>query len=95
MTSDSFQELLSAIRTSGQPPKRYCKEHGVHYSTYQYWLRKTKASLQTENSGFLKLVPIPAASASLEVRFPNGVVIAVRSGFDAGLLRAVVNALAT
>ena len=95
MTSDSFQELLSAIRTSGQPPKRYCKEHGVHYSTYLYWLRKSKASLQTENSGFLKLVPIPAASASLEVRFPNGAEIIVHSGFDAELLRAVVNALTT
>jgi len=93
MTIDSFQDLLADLRASGLSQKRYCRERGVCYSTFQYWLRKTKASTQSENSGFLRLVPIPPVSEAIEVRFKNGAVIAVRSGFDADLLRAVANAL--
>ena len=93
MTHELFQELLAEHRASGVSQKRYCEQRGVSYSTFQYWQRKTKADGQARNTGFLRLMPVTLDIEPIEIRFPSGVVISVRPGFDPELLRNIAAAL--
>ena len=43
MTREEFEALRNRVKTSGQTLKSVLKAEGIAYSTYNYWLRKTRA----------------------------------------------------
>lgn len=73
---------------------RFCDHHGLAVSTFFAWRRKLR---EPEASMFVELTH-EAASASvdapIELLLPGGVLVRVHAGFDAALLRQVVEALA-
>src|SRR5690349_19979433 len=84
------EQLVAAVRTSGEPVKVVAKRLGVRESTAYYWVKRARRS---EPPKFASVVPMGrerAASLSIDV---GGVVIRVDAGFDASLLRDVVAAL--
>ena len=42
MTREEFEALKNRVKTSGQTLKSVLKAEGIAYSTYNYWLRKTR-----------------------------------------------------
>ena len=89
-TARQREQLIEAVRTSGEPVAAAAERLGVTASTAYFWMKAARA---TRPPQFARLVPesgpVPA-SLVLRVR---GVAIRVKAGFDADLLRAVVSAL--
>ena len=42
MTREEFEALRNRVKASGQTLKSVLKTEGIAYSTYNYWLRKTR-----------------------------------------------------
>jgi hypothetical protein len=79
----------------------FCRRRRVNRERLRYWQR-VLADRGAGRSGFVEIRPsrrrsvanaAVAPAAALELRLPDGVRIAVGTGFDAALLRAVVEAL--
>jgi transposase-like protein len=84
------EQLVAAVRASGEPVKVVAKRLGVRESTAYYWVKRAR---RAERPKFARVVPMgraPAASLSIEV---GGVVIRVDAGFDGAVLCEVVAAL--
>ena len=43
MTREEFETLRNRVKASGETLKSVLKSEGIAYSTYNYWLRKTRA----------------------------------------------------
>jgi transposase-like protein len=84
------EQLIEAVRTSGQPVKAVAERLGVSASTAYLWLKASRGKAKPQ---FVRLVPeAPERAASLVIRVGD-VAIEVDAGFDAELLRTVVSAL--
>lgn len=68
------EEMLSLIEQwheSGKTQKVFCQEQGITFTTFYYWLRHYRRSL--EEDGFM---PVEInAGANIEIRYPDGVVL--------------------
>ena len=83
-------------RAVGQNMKRFCQQRGIGPWVLHYWLGRESAGAQSSvsqmtASGFVELSS-PVRSSVLEVMV-GAASVHVRSGFDAQLLRCVVEAL--
>ena len=91
-TARQREQLIEAVRTSGEPVAAAAERLGVTASTAYFWMKAARATSQPQ---FVRLIPESrSGSASLVLRV-RGVAIRVEAGFDADLLRAVVSALST
>jgi hypothetical protein len=89
-TPKQREQLIEAIRTSGEPVKTVAKRMGVGASTAYLWVKDPPMPGVPQ---FARLVPESrAALPSLVVRVGSAA-IRVDGGFDADLLGAVVSAL--
>ncbi|HEY6725712.1 MAG TPA: transposase [Polyangiaceae bacterium] len=90
-TARQREQLIEAVRTSGEPVGAAAKRLGVTASTAYHWMKAARrAAAQPQ---FARLVPSSSlVRPSLVVRV-RGAAIRVEGGFDAELLRAVVWAL--
>ncbi len=77
-------------RDTGQNMRGFCQQRGIGPWVLHYW--RGRESVEVQASGFVE-VTSPACSSVLEVVVGAASVV-VRSGFDAHLLRCVVQALA-
>ena len=102
-TRSEHDELLHAVRTQGEPVAVAAARLGVVVSTAYNWVRDAGKATRVDKAGapaasarptFVELVPVPRrpADGPLIVRVGAAEVV-VPMGFDAALLRAVVDAL--
>ena len=99
MTREEFEALRKRIKTSGGTLKSFLKAESVAYSTYNYWLRKTRAEqdphpmapitireVQRDTPGnMLSDVGLPGVTLA----FPNG----LRAHFGQGSERVLMEVL--
>ncbi len=78
-------------RDVGQNMTGFCQQRGIGPWVLHYWLGRESAGAQTPASGFVELSS-PVRSSVLEV-VVGAASVQVRPGFDAHLLRCVVQAL--
>ena len=92
-TAQQREQLIEAVRTSGESARAVAERMGVSASAAYLWM---KAARTTKKPQFARLVrePRTAAVPPLVLRV-GGASIRVAAGFDAELLRAVVSALST
>ncbi len=86
------QQLLAAFRESGMTRRAFARREGMRYTTLCTWVEKeAKTAGQAEAVVRFAEVAVPAgASASLEVRLPDGTLL---RGGDALELAALVRAV--
>jgi hypothetical protein len=91
LTPQEGQSIIAAWhgRKTGQTRSAFCQEHGVGPWVLRYWLRRPSTQ---PSPGFVEIKPVPHSQV-LEVAVGDALV-QVRRGFDPGLLRSVVAALA-
>ncbi|GGG20748.1 IS66 family insertion sequence element accessory protein TnpA [Paenibacillus aceti] len=91
-----WAERIQAYRASGQTMKAWCAEQNLTVHQLKYWLYKAQRQDQAASATTFRPVTVThqaAATESLQIQV--GVArIDVRSGFEPGLLRDVVAALA-
>ena len=78
-------------RDVGQNMTGFCQQRGIGPWVLHYWRGRESAGAQGSASGFVELTQ-PVCSSVLEV-VVGAASVQVRSGFDAHLLRCVVQAL--
>jgi transposase-like protein len=93
LTAQQWQALMDQQRSSGMTIARFCDHHGLAVSTFFVWRRKLS---EPDAPTFVELTH-EAASASvdapIELVLTGDVLVRVHAGFDAALLRQVVEAL--
>jgi hypothetical protein len=103
---DLWRGHIDACRASGLKVSEFCKKHSLATRRYYYWKLRVERSAHIETKGkcrkssasgqWLCVEPMTGAAPSkpdhLTVRV-SGAEIDVHSGFNAALLRSVVQAL--
>ena len=92
---------LAHWRASGQSQAAYCREHGLTDHRFRYWKRCFQPEgVADESSDPGRFLPVQLVSRSatsvdsgITVRLPTGLGLELRNGFDAEVLRSVVQAL--
>lgn len=95
---ERWRELVGRQRTSGLTVEAYCRRQRLATSTFYAWRHKLAA---VEAPAFVELMPkadvLPprpgVGAAVIEVSVRGGVTVRVGEGFDAGLLRQIIEAL--
>ena len=69
--------LVAQWRQSNQTQKDFCLFHGLKLCTLSYWIKRS----QEQNNGpeFKEILPYSEASNRVEILYPNGVKINVKS----------------
>lgn len=94
-TPEQWSRLITRQRGSGLSVCEFCSRHGLALSTFQNWRRRLASE---RGPAFVEMTtawPVASAGAQafIELCLPRGVVARVRPGFDALLLRQIVEAL--
>ncbi|OXM83269.1 IS66 family insertion sequence element accessory protein TnpA [Paenibacillus rigui] len=91
-----WAERIQAYQASGQTMKAWCTERNLTVHQLKYWLYKAQRQDQTAaTTTFRPVTMTRQASATETLQIQVGFArIDVRSGFEPGLLRDVVAALA-
>ena len=99
MTREEFEALRNRVKASGLTLKSVLMEEGIAYSTYNYWLRKTRAEQEPH-----PMAPITIREAEgdtpenmlsglgmpgVTLAFPNG----LRAHFGQGSERVLMEVL--
>lgn len=67
-------KLIEDYRTSGKSQKEFCREFGIKPSTFGYWVRKKRLK-EANGNGFIKIDTSSASLETLEICYPNGVML--------------------
>ena len=97
--ASKYLALLDRKLEEGLTYAELSNESGIPACTLQYWAKKSRvpsaAAPDDEASDAFLQVKLPAPTdAAIEVVLPGDIRVAVRPGFDAATLRAVVDMLA-
>lgn len=75
-----WSEKIKDQKLSNKSVPAWCREKGVSYNTFQYWLKKT-AKNQTQKPTKSNFYEIPEESPSIEISLP-GVKLSICRDFD-------------
>jgi transposase-like protein len=67
-----MKKLVAQYRKSGLSIIAFCQKHDIVRTTFDYWLRKDK---EKPTGGFVAIKPPSMPLASIELRFPNGIIL--------------------
>ena len=90
-----YRDLVHEWKASSLPQRRFCEQHDVKLSTFQYWISK----LNRENSEEAQIVELTRLNeeGSADVQLPQLLIgayrIAVPREFDRGALEQLVEFL--
>ena len=83
-----WRELVEGQQRSGVSIRQWCHRHGVSEPSFYFWRREL-----AHGSTGPQIVPVevsptsPISNADLEIELPGPVIVRVRAGCDAELLR--------
>ena len=89
-----WRELVKGQPRSGVSIRQWCQRHGVSEPSFYFWRRE----LADRGAG-RQIVPVevspssPISNADLEIELPGPVIVRVRAGCDAELLRQTLSLL--
>lgn|SRR5690606_36571421 len=91
----SMLALISQWQSSGISQNIFCKQQGLPYSVFQYWLKKFRKSSEEPKSGFLEMkIPEEVISSEtkteIEIIFPSGARVVFKSQPETSFLRSLV-----
>lgn len=101
-TKQEMYPLVDAWQVSGQSKTAFCRERQLNIHTFNYWLQKHKADLDSGISGEVssgggKFVALEVTSkrvvspdAKLELIYPNGVILRLGQVVNSGYLESLI-----
>jgi hypothetical protein len=91
-TKEEMFPVVESWQTSGLSKKAFCEEQGIIKSVFLYWCRKYME--ENEQCGFVPLTtggPLSLTQIhSIEIQYPNGVVLKLPSNTPVSLVRQYV-----
>ena len=96
-TLESMAKHFGAYKQSNLSQEQYCKQNGLAYSTFQYWLKKLKGQ-DNPQPGFISVkvrpesnLEIKSETNQLHFCFPNGVQMRCPDTINLNLLKQLIN----
>ena len=86
-------ELLGTWEQSGQSRAAFCKEAGLSYSLFQYWLGRYRREKQSPSEiGFTEVKGEPelAAANFIRIRHPNGILLEIDRSVSTSYIRELL-----
>lgn len=105
-TKEQREALLDAFESSGLSGTRFAATHGIKYQTFATWVQKRRqppvpspaerplSAALTLTLAEVETPPASPAEAAVELRLPDGIVVAVSSRDQLPLAVALVRELA-
>lgn len=93
---DYWRAICDRQATSGLSIARFCREEGVPAWKFHYWKRRLAESASSSREPIFRELRIEenaAAEAPIEVAFPGGAIVRLRTGFDEEALRRAARVL--
>lgn len=92
---DKMFDLIHQWEESGLNRKTFCRKHNLNLSQFSYWRTKyLKEQSGKEKESDEVFIPVkPATDSTLEIKYPNGVVIRVPENTSTGQLQTLINLL--
>ena len=87
--------LIEKSNQSNVSKKQFCQQEGIPLSVFYYWQKKYKQATQAPDKGFLpvEISSKPQAQGSIEITFPNGVILRLKGGSDIDMIRSLVTSI--
>lgn len=94
---------VEAFKDSNQSQKAYCREHGIAYSTFQYWAKKYRKESIPNNGtnssqGFIPIkvhqdpeVLVQGPVNQLHFLYPNGIQVMCSERVHPEVLKTLIN----
>ena len=70
------EQLIAEYNAGGKSRKEFCEEHGIELSTFGGWIKKKDA---TAHAGFAEVMVPMSEAAPIEITYPAGVRVSIRS----------------
>jgi hypothetical protein len=89
--SKKMRAVVESYQKSGMGPSKFAAREGLSLHQLKYWIKRLKEE-KTANPGFIELAAPLAGPVSclLEIDYPNGVKVKLRTG-DFPDLRQLIN----
>lgn len=71
---EQMEAMVASYQSSGLTQREFCIQENIKLPTFSYWYRKVVTKSESMTSGFTEIAA-PVHPTSLEVVFPNGVII--------------------
>lgn len=87
--------LIEKSNQSNVSKKQFCQQEGIPLSVFYYWQKKYKQASQAPDKGFLpvEISSKPQAQGSIEITFPNGVILRLEGGSDLEMIRSLITSI--
>jgi len=96
-TSQQMQALIEKFNQSNVNKKQFCRQEGIPLSVFYYWQKKHKKENQSISKGFLPVEinskPPSQTHSTVEIAFPNGVIVRFEGGHDIETIRSLVTSV--
>jgi len=94
-SSQQMQVLIDKFNRSNVSKKQFCRQEGIPISVFYYWQKKFKQNGQSSGKGFLpvEVNHKPTIQSSVEISFPNGVVVRLEEGSDIDMIRSLITSI--
>lgn len=88
--AQAMYSLIEQWQQSEKTQKSFCREKGIAYHVFIYWLKKYR--LEKDQSGeFLTMeFPNPQNQSGIEIQFPNGIVVHLPSTMDLNEIKKLI-----
>ena len=84
---EMMMSLIEQWSESGKSQKLFCQEQGITFTTFYYWLRRYRRSL--DENGFL---PVEISTgANIEIRYPCGVVLQLPAATRVAVIKQLLS----
>ncbi len=86
--------IVGGYSKSGMSVAEYCREHGVHKSTFYTWLKKIPKPEKAMKKGFIKIKSLASGNADpIRIETPQGYRIEVPQGSPADFIQRVLHSV--
>ena len=94
-SSQQMQVLIDKFNRSNVSKKQFCRQEGIPVSVFYYWQKKFKQTSQPSGIGFLSVEVNhkTITQSSIEISFPNGVVMRLEAGCDIEMIRSLITSI--
>lgn len=85
------QEMISLIelwQESGKTQQSFCRDHNMPFSKFYYWLKRYRSGF--DGSSFLTVEINQDANTSIEIRYPDGVILQLPSSIKLSVLKQLL-----
>ena len=86
----AMYSLIEQWQQSEKTQKSFCREKGISYHVFGYWLKKYRSEKDHSGKFLTMQFPIPQNQRGIQIQFPNGIVIHLPSTIELSEIKKLI-----